>query len=300
MNKIYNFILLRYVYISSFILLVNSCTNISNSNNTSLHNSDKQMYKFKFEIESIDNKIMLPKKLNEISGLSHYKGNKLLCIEDEHSDIYTIDYITEEVERIYKSGEKGDFEGIEYFNNNIYILKSNGEIISFRNFDSHNIEIKQFKTGLSSKNDTEGLTVDHTKTKLLIACKESPDLKKSATKYQSTKAVYSFDLIKEQLNKKPEFMLSISEIKELTGFKKIKPSGIALHPTEKNYYIISSVGKLIIVINLNGQIIHTEKLPSEIFEQPEGICFNNDGTIMFISNEGKKDAGNVLMFNTKN
>ena len=50
-------------------------------------------------------------------------------------------------------------------------------------------------------------------------------------------------------------------------------------------------------MNLKGVIINIVELDKRIFNQPEGICFSENGD-MFISNEGKNGKANILRFKT--
>jgi hypothetical protein len=82
-------------------------------------------------------------------------------------------------------------------------------------------------------------------------------------------------------------------IESKTSFK---PSGIAVHPLDGEIYIISSVGKLLIILNREGKVQDVKELDPAIFRQPEGICFSPAGD-MFISNEGQGGKGYILKFN---
>ncbi|MEZ4981635.1 MAG: SdiA-regulated domain-containing protein [Saprospiraceae bacterium] len=81
------------------------------------------------------------------------------------------------------------------------------------------------------------------------------------------------------------------------GFTFALPSAIAQHPITEEFYILSSVGKLLMVLSAEGEINYIEKLDKKILPQPEGICFEKNGT-MWISSEGKKSGnGTVLKYN---
>ena len=73
------------------------------------------------------------------------------------------------------------------------------------------------------------------------------------------------------------------------------PSGIAIHPDTKDVFLISSVGKLLVVLNKNGKIIDMAPLKRSLFRQPEGITFDKEGN-MFISSEGRGKKGYILKF----
>ena len=59
--------------------------------------------------------------------------------------------------------------------------------------------------------------------------------------------------------------------------------------------MISSVGKLLIVLNRKGKVLDVKELDPKMFRQPEGICFSPTGD-MFISNEGQGGKGYILKF----
>ena len=65
------------------------------------------------------------------------------------------------------------------------------------------------------------------------------------------------------------------------------PSGIAIHPISKNIYIIASKGKTLCVFSPKGDILHLQNLDAEIYTQPEGIMFFENGDMM-IASEGEE------------
>jgi hypothetical protein len=149
---------------------------------------------------------------------------------------------------------------------------------------------------------------------LLIACKGSPSLTKE-NPYKGCRAVYSFDLEKEKLLEDPVYLIDLREIDSyrdedsFTQFSRklarilgvadpyanFRPSGIAIHPLTEEIYIISSIGKLMIVLDRDGFILDVQALDPNLFRQPEGICFSPDGEL-YISNEGMGGRGYILKF----
>jgi hypothetical protein len=59
------------------------------------------------------------------------------------------------------------------------------------------------------------------------------------------------------------------------------------------------VGKLLMVLSGNGEMLAMITLSPKIFPKSEGICFSPDGNL-FISNEGEVKAGTILKFELKN
>lgn len=261
-------------------------------------------------------KFKLPHYLDEISGLSYLEKNKLVCIQDEKGKMYVFDLEKGKVTEKLEFGEEKDYEDIEIVNKNAYILQSNGNILKVKNFESNLPKVKKYNTLLSGENDAEGLAFDEESNALLIACKDSPQLKKKSNKLKGKKAVYKFDLHTKKISKEPACIIDTDGLKDLMGYSSSKksfigpikrfdlrkgkvnfrPSGIAIHPKTKDIYIISSADRMLIVMDRKGEIITVKSLNKKIFKQPEGICFNPEGDL-FISNERNGSRANILMFN---
>lgn len=149
---------------------------------------------------------------------------------------------------------------------------------------------------------------------LLIACKESPSIEKE-NPYTGYRAVYRFNLETNNLIKTPQFLIDLNKLdtyREQSTFNKFsqklakklrlldsgtsfKPSGISIHPIYGDIYLISNIGKLLIVMDRRGEILDIHALDIKLFRQPEGICFSPSGDL-FISNEGQGGKGYILKF----
>ncbi len=270
---------------------------------------------FPYELTNPSKKLKLPHYLDEISGISYIEHEKLACIQDEEGTIYIFDCEEEKVTEKYKFGKDRDYEDIEIIDTTAYILQSNGNILKIENFHKKDPGVKRYKTFLSRENDTEGLAFDYESNSLLIACKGSPHLDERNTAFKGKKAIYKFDLNNKRLSAEPVYTIDIGYLKEakgidtgkkysinskisidlLEGDETFQPSGIAIHPLTRDIYIVSSVGKMLIVLNQKGAIIAAKRLSKRIFKQPEGICFSPAGDL-FISNESKDGRANILKF----
>jgi len=130
--------------------------------------------------------------------------------------------------------------------------------------------------------------------------------------------VYRFDLHTKTTSKTPALIIDIEDLKNSRGYSSgmkwfsrligmldprkrevdFRPSGIAVHPKTKDFYLISSADKMLIVLNREGDIVAVEKLNEKIFKQPEGICFDPEGDL-FISNEKNGGRANIVRFDYK-
>ena len=270
---------------------------------------------FGYVVDAPDRRYELPSYLEEISGLSYFGEDKIACVQDEKGNIYVLDLVEGKISNKYEFGDDGDYEDITVVGKNAYVLENNGDIYRIKDFKKKDRKVKKFNTPLKEKNDTEGMTFDPRANGLLVACKGSPSIDKEKP-FEGSKAIYLFDLQEEILDEYPVYLVDLKELDRFIdrkGFSKFSvrvakrlglvesetsfhPSGIAIHPQSGEIFIISSVGKLMIILDRGGKVLDAKALNPVLFRQPEGICFSPEGD-MYISNEGNGGMGYVLKFN---
>ena len=258
---------------------------------------------------------VLDNQLREISGLTYLSENKLLCVNDEQGSVFEFDLEKRDISKKVKFAKKGDFEAVEYMGNECVALRSDGKLYFFKDIENPKVKSIKVKTGLSLRNETEGLAYDSSSQTLLIACK---GLAHEGQMYKDKRAIYSYSIADSTLSPKPFILIDqnvLGKIMNLDPFTKFsnmvlesmnpskgnstfQPSGIAIHPISKNIYVIGSVGKLLLILNPKGELLAINKLKRKIFPQPEGICFAPDGTL-YISTEGKVSQGRIYQFKYK-
>lgn len=247
---------------------------------------------------------VMPSELEEISGLSMTPDfNKIVAIQDEDGEVFFINKKTGEVERDYNFYKEGDYEGVEMVGRSAFVVKSNGKIYEVHDIGGEHQQTIKFTTSLNKEFDVEGLGYDAKNERLLMSCKERGDVDALSLE----KSIYAFDLKTRMLVEKPVYTLRLADFldylkhnQHIHRYKKVvehfseKPddfafasSAIAVNPRTRDMYILSSKGKMMGVLSQEGKILHVEKLEKEIHGQPEGICFDKDGTL-YISNEAKK------------
>lgn len=233
----------------------------------------------------------LPKSLQEISGLTWLSSGKLLALQDEKARIYQLNIKEKRIEKTIDFAKDGDYEGIEIWGDDIFCLRSDGKIYQISSFRRDDFEVTKYKTDLDEKNDPEGLAYDATRKELWIACKASAFIDKKTKK---KRGLYRFRTLQKDVGKEPSILIDVESLSIIN--KKVNdfaPSALAFHPINGNIYILSSIGKSLLVLNRKGEVLALEKLPKNIYPQPEGICFDPQGR-MYISNEAKDDAANIL------
>jgi len=250
-----------------------------------------------YDFSKPDRTYSVEKGLKEISGLAWYKKDHFVTIQDEDGEIYMYDLSKKEVIEKIKFTKDGDFEDIAMVGKKVYVLRSDGTLFKVKDLGDKDQETKKYKTDLDEGNDTEGLCYDKKNDRLLILCKEDP-----GKNMKGLRAIYSWNLKKKKLSKRPVYTVSVDTVKQNLmdqGLKtknfQFKPSGIAVHPKNGKVFIVSSVGKVLVELDSNGRVEKVHRLNKNIFEQPEGICFMQNGDLL-ISNEGKREKGNILLF----
>jgi uncharacterized protein YjiK len=266
---------------------------------------------FPYDMGKPDAKYLLNENLTEISGLTWFNSDTILCIQDEKARIYTFSLTGEKSGKYLDFARDGDFEDIATGVKSIFALRSDGKIYEITNYRSEFHEVKEYKTPLSSKNNTEGLAWDKVSGGLLIACKGSASIPSNDEK-STGKAVYRFDLVNQMLDpepfftinlKNPESFKSVTTYYEFTETVKnidfripdFQPSAISIHPVSGNIYVLSGTGKLILITDRSGKVLDFSFLNPEIFKQPEGLCFS-PAEEMYISSEGQGGHGYILKF----
>ena len=265
-------------------------------------------YQLKAPVEVFE----MPNKLREISGLGiDAAGTYLYAVQDEEGKLFVINTITGEVEKEKKFHKDGDYEGVEFVGDRVYAIKSSGTLYEVVNFGKETQELIKHKFDFNKNSDIEGLGYDAKEHRLLVGCKGKVG---KGADFKFKKGIFSLSLDSMKMSEDPVYTISVEAVKDFleinSALEKVDklvklfqpgeefifgPSGLAVHPKSGDIYITSSVGKLLVVINRDGDIKHLVKLKKKLHEQPEGIVFAQDGT-MYISNEGKNGKGKIFKF----
>ena len=242
----------------------------------------------------------MPDILQEISGIAFNKGdNKIVYAEmDEDGSIFKMPLGTKD-ETATKFAGKGDYEDISIARSFVIVLKSNGDLFSVPIAETEKTETANVKEtkGLLPKGDYEGMFADEETGLVYVLCKTCKQDK--GTKIASG---YIFTLKGDgSLTSNGTFSVDANNIDQLSGKKKgsFHPSALAINPLTKEWYIVSSVNKALIVADAKFKIKSVYHLSSNTFNQPEGIAFDSAGNL-YISNEGSEtQVGNILRFDYK-
>jgi uncharacterized protein YjiK len=269
---------------------------------------------FTYDLEHPDGKFKLPGRLDEISGLGISEdGTMLVAVNDEQGKLFFLDKNTGKVVDEFKFGKSGDYEGVEIADGRVYVVNSSGTLYTVSHPGEKKQETTTYKTVLHRANDVEGLAYDKAAGRLFIACKGRAGEDDSM---KGKRAIYSFDLEEKKLGEEPLYLISRDEIgkwrhrknnlaQRVIGYfddsfsdDAFGPSGLAIHPLTGEVYVLSSVGKCLVVLSPAGKILHFKSLNPDLHQQPEGICFDSEGTL-YISNEAKGGTAKLFKYRMK-
>lgn len=240
----------------------------------------------------------MPESLQEISGIAfyHQTSDTIYAIQDEDGLLFRLPW---NIKKQYHTrfAKKGDYEDLSIMQENVYILKSNGNLYSFPVKESISKDVKQGKEWkrLLPPGEYESLYGDEATGKLYLLCKDCAG-------DQKNNIVSGFILqAGDSIYQSGTFQINVKELKALAG--KIKngfhPSAMAKNRLTNNWYILSAVNKMLVVTDSSFRVKEVSPLDGNVFNQPEGIAFDTDQNL-YISNEGDEFTdGNILKFTRK-
>ena len=238
--------------------------------------------------------VKLPEELAEISGLTCSPDGRLFTHDDEVGKIYELDPNEGNIVKYWKLGPKTvkeDFEGIAFCRGIFYLTNSSGKIYRFsEGAQGENVTYTTFDSGLSDKNNVEGMCYDAASNSLLLACKDDP-----GNGIENSRAIYRVDLPLGSADTKLYLSLALADLTHLNSNSEFRPSGIEIHPETGSLYVIAARGNSIAVLRSDGGIKSQSELPKELHTQPEGITITNKGTV-YISNEGAGGRATLYRF----
>ena len=239
------------------------------------------------EYYKILNKVSLNTDLEEISGLTYYKNGTFLAVQDELGIIYVLDEVSGDVLDEWKFGKKGDYEGIAIVGSDVYILRSDGDLFKY---NTNSRETEKLNNPYLKNYEFEGLCYDQARHMLILSCKSA-----HKSKLNKKMLFYGYKIDESKWIEEPIFMIKKSHIENVAGFEinTLKASGIVQNPINQDFYVIASLGSVIIQLSHDFKVKRVIPLYDN-FNQPEGISINSNGELV-ISNEANKNQ-NATMY----
>ncbi|WP_200978732.1 SdiA-regulated domain-containing protein [Echinicola sp. 20G] len=242
-------------------------------------------------------KLILPERLDELSGMTLAPNGHFWLIEDESSVIYEIAWPNNKIIRMSKFAKNMDVEDVLWTGNRLFALKSNGDLYEVIDVFDQDVSSIKHDFPYEGKRDLE--SVGHfDEEKLILFCKEC-----KLDDDKNVSSAFWFNIKEGKYSEAKDFKLTEKKMRRLLQEQDeykltIKPSATALHPISGKLYVLSSVGKWLLIMDKFGDMESLYRLDPKIFKQAEGITFDDTGN-MFISNEADGGNANILKFSYK-
>lgn len=231
----------------------------------------------------------LPATLAELSDLCAADAQSLWAVDDERGALFRLAARDGAVLETVPFAEAGDFEAVAAVGDTVFVGRSDGALFAV---DLKTRRAQQLEAALPRDCELEGLAYERPRNRLLATCKRP-----SGAKAQRAWSIWAIDLATRTLSASPVISIrreAIQAFRKQHAGKKLKdadddldPSGLAVHPTTGELYVISARARVLLVISPTGELLGLEALDADRWPQPEAIAFLPDGTL-FIGTEARR------------
>jgi uncharacterized protein YjiK len=235
---------------------------------------------------------IMPPELREISGLALTTRGTVLTHDDNVGRIYEIDPKTGILLKAFSlaGGVRGDFEAITIAGTDVYLLRSNGKIYKFKEgADASQVPYSVYDTGLGKQCEFESMAYESDSSRLVLACKKFLD--KKAPKEV---LIFHVPLPLGDPSAITELQIPIKDVIGSNTWKNFHPSDINIDPITKNYVIVASKEKGLIVVTPDGDVVRSEPLPGD-HRQPEGVAITSDN-LLLVSDEANVKPPAITLY----
>lgn len=239
----------------------------------------------------------LPKRLREISGLALTPDGRLFAVDDEQAVIYQIDYTNGRLIKAFAVGKpvlRGDFEGIAYLGESLYLVTSDGMLLQVdEGDDGARVAHRKMDTGLGEQCEIEGLAQDPANGRLLLICK---DVHKKAD--VEVLSIYAWHPGSRGVDINDRLELPVDEILASIQTDDFHPSGIVVDPSSGSILIVAARQRAVIRLDQKGSFVSAIMLsPAKWHRQAEGIEITASGQLI-ISDEGGQSRARLTVYDS--
>ncbi len=246
-------------------------------------------------------RVSLPDELREISGLAASPDGRVFAHGDEEAAIFQIDPRTGRVLKQFslaptgqepdlgkkaKAGRvAGDFEDIAIVGDRFFLVTSNGVLVEFgEGADGERVPYTAHPTKLGQRCEVEGLTYEAADSALLLLCKEM------RRKWERGEVlIYTWSLRMRRLEAGPRVAVTYQSLSRVSGARTFNGSALAFAPGAGSLLLVAGPQRTFAELNSQGWPLRAGVLDQQ---QPEGIAFLPDGTLL-MSSEGRRTGATL-------
>ena len=235
----------------------------------------------------------LPDKLKEISGLALSSDGRLFAVTDEMAVVYEINYSDGKLVGAFALGDppvRGDFEGIAWLKERLYLTTSDGILYSApEGADGEHVKATRTDTGLGKHCEIEGLAEDAETDRLFFVCKELV-----AGNGFSDPQIFTWSVADQRVM--GSVSLPLAEIRRALDSKNFSPSGIVLDTDSNSFLILSARPRSMVEVGMDGRLISARRFSQPArHRQPEGIELTSSGKLL-VADEGGDGKARLAVY----
>ena len=234
---------------------------------------------------------VLPRDLDEISGIALTSDGRLLAHGDERGQISEIDYRRGVIVKQFVVGAptlRADLEGITVVHGTVFVATSKGVLYEFREgANGTRVDYITQDTRLAKECEFEGLAYDPAINSLLLACKT---IENKGARDRMRIFRWKLEGGGERLSR---LDVPLSKILPSIGEKEFHPADITVDPKTGNYLIVASIEEALVEITPAGDVVFARKLTGE-HNQPEAIAITKDNILIIGDEAGRRPAAITL------
>lgn len=237
----------------------------------------------------------LPNRLKEISGLAVTADERLFAVADEAAIIYELDVERGRIHKSFAYGDpvlRGDFEGIAVDGSDVYLVTSDGTIVSGREgANGEQLAYMSYETGVGAECEIEGLATDRQNGRLLLACKT---LRPSRS--IDDLAIFAWSIADRRLEDSATIILPVRPILRELRTNRLDPSGLVVDAQSGHLLLVAARQRALVELSPDGQLVAVAELPlTARHRQPEGLAMLSDGRLL-IADEGGNHKGRLGIY----
>ncbi len=237
----------------------------------------------------------LPNRLKEISGLAVTMDGRLFAVADEAAIIYELDLERGRIHKSFAYGDpvlRGDFEGIAIDGSVVYLVTSDGVIVSGgEGANGEQLEYTSDETGAGTECEIEGLATDRRNGRLLLACKT---LRQSRS--IDDLAIFGWSIADRVIDPGATITVPVRRILRELRTNRLNPSGLVVDEQSGHLLLVAARQRALVELSPEGQLVAVTELPlTARHRQPEGLAMLSDGRLL-IADEGGNHKGRLGIY----
>jgi uncharacterized protein YjiK len=253
------------------------------------------VYFFFFSVDKTE--WIMPKELNEISGISFIDDHTLACVQDEKGIIFLYDLKRSIVTKRIDFAGKGDYEGIAVKGRSAYVITGDGTLYEVDDF-LNEPKISTYQLNLKKNEESEAICYDPSGNRLLLAFK-------NRKKEDVVPGLFEFDLATKKFSDSAVVQMDLENApvkkKYRNNNRKLwQPADISIDNDQKKIYVIDAINGNLMGFSSEGELEQMIPVDNKRIRHPEGIAISNTGSI-YICNDANKDGkGKIVKFDLQN